>query len=260
MGIINVTPDSFSDGRAGLTAQQAIAQGLMLVEQGAHILDIGGESSRPGARPVSAQEELDRIMPVLQGLLDAGVPLSVDTTKPEVMHRVLDAGVDMINDITAFQTDTALQTVAQYDCALCAMHMQGKPRTMQQSPQYDNVVAEVHGFLLQRAQALADAGIASERIVLDPGFGFGKTAAQNYELLRHHGALAQQSWPTLVGVSRKSMLGHVVGRQPPERVAASVAAALAAVQRGASVLRVHDVDAMSDALRIWLAIEYGINS
>lgn len=260
MGIINVTPDSFSDGRAGITPEQAIRQGQTLIEQGAHMLDIGGESSRPGAQPVSASEELSRIMPVIQGLRDVGVPLSVDTTKPEVMLEALAAGADMINDITAFETDAALNAVALHSCAVCAMHMQGKPRTMQQAPHYDDVVAEVHGFLLQRAQALVVAGVASERIVLDPGFGFGKTAAQNYELLRYHQNLVDQGWATLAGLSRKSMLGHIVGRQPYERVAASVAAALLAAQRGAAILRVHDVAATSDALRIWQATEYGMDS
>lgn len=258
MGIINVTPDSFSDGQPGLTAKQAIEQGLALVEQGADLLDIGGESSRPGARPVSAQEELSRIMPVIKGLLDSNIPLSVDTTKPEVMESVLDAGVDMINDITGFSGDKALQVVARYPCALCIMHMQGEPRTMQLNPHYDDVVSEVHGYLLQRAKLAEEAGISAQRIVLDPGFGFGKTVAQNYTLLRHLDALTRQPYPVLVGLSRKSMLGHILARPPQERVAGSVAAALAAVGRGAAIVRVHDVDMTADALRIHEAIEYGI--
>src|SRR5699024_6629298 len=210
------------------------------------------------ARPVSTQEELSRIMPVIQGLMDSGVPLSIDTTKPEIMQHALDAGVDMINDITAFGNQAALQAVAAHDCALCAMHMQGEPRTMQQAPHYSDVVAEVHGYLLKRAGALEDAGVAKDRIVLDPGFGFGKTVAQNYTLLRHHADLARHAYPTLAGLSRKSMLGHVLGREPQDRLAGSLAAALAAIQRGASIIRVHDVRETADAVHIWEAVENGI--
>ncbi|MFT0533048.1 dihydropteroate synthase [Castellaniella hirudinis] len=255
MGIVNVTPDSFSDGNAHFRVNQAIEHGLQLVEEGADILDIGGESTRPGAQAVSADEEIFRILPVIQGLLSAGVPLSVDTCKPEVMRQVLQAGVDMINDIRGFSSPQAVDAVREADCALCLMHMQGEPRTMQQAPHYDDVVAEVRAYLAAGARRLRDAGVAAQRIVLDPGFGFGKTAAHNYALLHHLPQAVGADYPSLVGVSRKSMIGALTGRPANQRLGGSVAAALAAAARGAHILRVHDVADTLDALTIWSAID-----
>lgn len=260
MGIVNLTPDSFSDGSLYLRADAAIAHGRSLVAEGADMLDLGAESTRPGAQPVPAEVELGRLLPVLEALRDAGVPLSVDTFKPEVMRRVLDAGADMINDIYGFRQPGALQAVAGSRCGLCAMHMQGEPRTMQQAPQYDDVVAEVRSFLQERLDTLLGAGVDPARIALDPGFGFGKTAAQNYLLLNRLAELRIGRYPLLLGLSRKSMLGHVIGRQPAERLAGSIAAALAAVARGAEILRVHDVAATVDAVKIWKAVELGVSS
>lgn len=260
MGIVNLTPDSFSDGSLYLRADAAIAHARALVAEGADMLDLGAESTRPGAQPVSAEIELQRLLPVLEALRDAGVPLSVDTFKPEVMRGVLDAGADMINDIYGFRQPGALQAVTGSRCGLCAMHMQGEPRTMQQAPQYHDVVAEVHGFLQERLDTLLGAGVNPARIALDPGFGFGKTAAQNYLLLNRLAELRIGRYPLLLGLSRKSMLGHVIGRQPAERLAGSIAAALAAVARGAEILRVHDVAATVDAVKIWKAVELGVSS
>lgn len=257
MGIVNVTPDSFSDGAAHFSVDQAIAHARLLVSQGAHMLDIGGESTRPGADPVSATVEIQRILPVIEGLRDLDIPLSVDTFKPQVMTRVLDAGADMINDIYGLRQPGALQAVAGSHCGLCVMHMQGQPKTMQQAPEYDDIVVQVRQFLHDRVIALQNAGIAAQRIVLDPGFGFGKTAAQNYQLLRQLDDLKVGDYPWLLGVSRKSMIGHVTGGQPSERVAGSLAAALAGVARGAGIVRVHDVKATVDAINVWLATEYG---
>lgn len=255
MGIVNVTDDSFSGDGLGGDTERAIAQGLRLVEEGAHILDIGGESSRPGAPAVSAQQELARLLPVLAGLRDCGVPLSVDTLKPEVMLEVLAAGADMINDIAALQAPGALQAVAASRAGVCLMHMQGEPGSMQQAPHYVDVVGEVAGFLAQRVQVAVDAGIAAERIVVDPGFGFGKTLEHNLALLRQLPVLKTIGRPLLAGLSRKSMLGLITGRPANERMPASIAAALLAWQRGASILRVHDVAATRDAIAVWNAVE-----
>ncbi|MBV6306807.1 dihydropteroate synthase [Candidimonas humi] len=260
MGIVNLTPDSFSDGSLYLETDAAIAHARALAAEGADLLDLGAESTRPGAQPVSAEHELQRLLPVLEALRDVGVPLSVDTFKPEVMRQVLDAGADMINDIYGFRQPGALQAVAGSRCGLCAMHMQGEPRTMQQAPQYADVVAEVRGFLQERLDALLAAGVEPGRIVLDPGFGFGKTAAQNYLLLNRLADLRIEPYPLLLGLSRKSMLGHVIGREPAERLAGSIAAALAGVARGAEILRVHDVAATVDAVKIWKAIDLGVSS
>lgn len=255
MGIVNVTDDSFSgDGWHGDNAR-AIAHGLRLVEEGAHILDIGAESSRPGAPAVSARQELDRVLPVLAGLRDCGVPLSVDTWKSEVMGEALAAGADMINDIAALQAPGALEAVAASRAGVCLMHMQGQPGNMQDAPHYADVVGEVSGFLARRVQVAVDAGIAAERIVVDPGFGFGKTLEHNLTLLRQLPALKATGRPLLVGLSRKSMLGLLTGRPAGERMAASVGAALLAVQRGAALVRVHDVAATRDAIAIWNAVE-----
>lgn len=252
MGIVNVTPDSFSDGgRLGDTAA-ALRHCEQLVAEGADILDIGGESSRPGAAPVPLEEELARVLPVLEGALALGVPLSVDTVKPEVMRRALALGADIVNDIGALQAPGALEVVAGFPAAgVCLMHMRGDPATMQQRPAYDDVLAEVGDFLAARLQVLRGAGIADERIVLDPGIGFGKTVEHNLELLRRQGELLALGRPLLLGWSRKSTLGAVTGRPVGERLAASLAAALAAARQGARILRVHDVAATVDALKVW---------
>lgn len=257
MGIVNVTPDSFSDGSEHFGADAAIAHATALISEGADLIDIGGESTRPGALPVTAADELARILPVIEGLRDSGIPLSIDTFKPQVMRKVLDAGADMINDIYGFRQDGALQAVAASRCGLCVMHMQGEPKTMQQAPVYTDVLVEVRNFLHSRVLAMQAAGIAPERIVLDPGFGFGKTPQQNFLMLRRLADLRIDAYPWLLGMSRKSMLGHVTGRGPGNRVAASVAAALAGVARGAHILRVHDVAATVDAVKVWQATEHG---
>lgn len=258
MGIVNVTPDSFSDGDQHFQTDQAIAHARLLLQQGADILDIGGESTRPGADPVSIQEELRRVLPLVEALRGADVPLSIDTFKPEVMAAVLDAGADMINDIYGFRRPGAIQAVAGSRCGLCVMHMQGEPKTMQQAPHYQNLLNDIRDFLQERVAVLNQAGIASRRIMLDPGFGFGKTAPQNYQLLRDFNQIHVSGLPWLIGVSRKSMIGHVVNRPAPERVAGSVAGALAAVARGAHILRVHDVAETVDALKVWRAVNEGV--
>jgi len=251
MGIVNVTPDSFSDG--GRSPQQAIEHGLALRAAGADILDIGGESTRPGAAAVSVQEELDRVLPVLEGLRDCGAALSVDTMKPEVMRAALAAGADMINDVRALETPGALEAVANSDCGLCLMHMQGEPRGMQHNPRYEDVVAEVKQYLQARVDAALQAGVSRERLLIDPGFGFGKTLEHNIALFKAMPELAQIA-PVLAGVSRKSMLGLIAGRPVEGRLAASIAAALLAVGRGAAILRVHDVGETVDALKIMNAL------
>lgn len=255
MGIVNVTPDSFSDGGCHGRADQAIAHARQLLNDGVDILDLGGESTRPGADPVSAADELARLLPVIEGVRDLGVPVSVDTCKPEVMRAVLDAGADMINDIYGFRLPGAIEAVAASDCGLCVMHMQGEPRTMQQAPVYGDLLEDVSDFLRKQVAQLRAAGIQGHRLTLDPGFGFGKTAEQNYLLLRRLDRLQELELPLLIGLSRKSMIGHVVDRPPQARVAGSVAGALAAVARGAAIVRVHDVAQTVDALRVWQAVE-----
>ncbi len=253
MGIVNVTPDSFSDGGLYLDARAAIDHGLRLIEAGADILDIGGESTRPGADPVSLAEELDRVIPVVEGLRDAGVALSVDTMKPEVMRAALAAGADMINDVNALRAPGAWAAVRDSRCGLCLMHMRGEPRTMQNTPHYQDVVGEVYEFLRQRLDEAQAQGIDRERLLVDPGFGFGKTLEHNIALFKSLARLAELA-PVLVGVSRKSMLGQITGRPLGERLVASTMAAVLAVQRGAAVLRVHDVAATRDALRVWQSL------
>ena len=254
MGVVNVTPDSFSDGGRFLDPKAAVAHAHALLDEGADILDIGAESSRPGARGVSAEEELSRLMPVLEALRDCPVPISVDTVKPEVMRAAIAAGASMINDITALRSPGALETVAASDAGVCLMHMQGEPRTMQQSPSYADVVAEVGEFLAERVAAAETAGIARERIAIDPGFGFGKTLAHNFELLANLGRFAATGLPVIAGWSRKSTLGAITGRAADDRLAASLAAALLAVERGATIVRVHDVAATRDALAVLQAL------
>lgn len=257
MGVVNVTPDSFSDGGRFATHKSAAAQAERLVAEGADLLDIGGESSRPGAEPVSASEELARVLPVLEDVARLGVPVSVDTAKPEVMAAVIGGGAAMINDITALQAGAALKAAAAADVGVCVMHMRGEPRTMQQDPRYEDVVAEVAAFLAGRVAALEAAGVDRGRIVVDPGFGFGKTLEHNLQLLRHLPRLRALGVPVLAGLSRKSMLGKLTGRDVGERVHASVAAALCAAERGAAIIRVHDVAATRDALTVWQAAREG---
>lgn len=252
MGIVNVTPDSFSDGGLHSHRDGAIAHALQLIAEGADIIDIGGESTRPGASPVSVQEELDRVLPVIEGL--PGVPVSIDTFKPEVMKQAIAAGVHMVNDINALQDDVAMKAVAMSRVAMCLMHKQGNPQTMQLLPDYRDVVDEVSHFLRTRIEAAEAAGIERQRIVIDPGFGFGKTLEHNLALLRELNKFTELCVPVLAGLSRKSMLGALTGQDAAHRLSASVAAALIAVQRGASIVRVHDVRATVDALKIWNAV------
>ena len=254
MGIVNVTPDSFSDGGQHLQRETAITHALQLISEGADVIDIGGESTRPGALPVSVQEELDRVLPVIEGLRGAAAPISIDTCKPQVMLAAIAAGVQMVNDINALQDGAAMHAVAASDVSVCLMHKQGSPQTMQKQPQYQNVVSEVREFLRKRIAATEAAGIARKRILIDPGFGFGKTLEHNLELLRHLDSLRELGVPVLAGLSRKSMLGALTGREAGDRVAASIAAALIAVQRGASIVRVHDVRETVDALKVWNAV------
>jgi dihydropteroate synthase len=254
MGIVNVTPDSFSDGGQFLDSAAALKHCEALLREGADILDIGAESSRPGAAAVSWQDEWQRVQPVLAGALSLNCPLSLDTTKSEVMQRALAMGVDIINDISALQSPGALAAVAAHDqCGVCLMHMQGQPQGMQAAPEYADVLADVSQFLQLRALALLATGVLRERIVLDPGIGFGKTVAHNLELLRRQSELLALGFPLLVGWSRKSTLGAITGKSADDRVAASVAAALAAVQRGAGIVRVHDVASTVDAFKVWKA-------
>jgi len=255
MGVVNVTPDSFSDGGRFFVTQQALEHARVLIEEGADILDIGGESSRPGAEPVGLDEELRRVMPVLEQLAQMPVPVSVDTCKPDVMRRAIAAGAAMVNDINALREPGALEAVAQSQAAVCLMHMQGEPRSMQRDPQYEDVVADVTAFLAQRVEAAQQAGIARERIVIDPGFGFGKSTGHNLELLQGLSTIAGLGQPVLVGLSRKSLFGKITGKPVADRVSASVAAALLAVERGAALVRVHDVAATRDALLVLNAIE-----
>ena len=254
MGIVNVTPDSFSDGGQHLQRDTALAHAEQLIADGADIIDIGGESTRPGARPVSIQEELDRVLPVIEGLRGALVPISIDTCKPEVMQVAIAGGARMVNDINALQDAAAMKAVAAGNVAVCLMHKQGDPQTMQQQPHYQNVVAEVGAFLRERIAAAEAAGIQRDRIVVDPGFGFGKTLAHNLALLRELKQLTELGVPVLAGLSRKSMLGALTGQDVGQRLPASVAAALIAVQRGADIVRVHDVRETVDALKILNAV------
>lgn len=255
MGVLNITPDSFSDGGKYLHLESAIARAEQMIEDGVDIIDIGGESSRPGSAPLPLDEELGRVMPVIYALRDCGKPLSIDTYKPQVMREALLAGVDMVNDIQSFRSPESIAAVQNADAALCAMHMQNTPVDMQLSPEYADVNEEVKVFLFKRLAAFAQAGIETERICLDPGFGFGKTLEHNIALFRHLPELQQElGLPVLVGVSRKSMIGGLTGRAAPERLAGSIAAALAAKQMGANIIRVHDVAETVDAYKVWDAL------
>jgi dihydropteroate synthase len=254
MGIVNVTPDSFSDGGQHASSDAARAHCDRLQAEGAHILDIGGESTRPGAGEPSVQEEMDRVLPVVAHAVTLGLPVSVDTSRPEVMRAALALGADIVNDVRALTLPGALQAVADHPSAgLCLMHMQGQPRSMQAAPAYADVVQDVASFLRERADAARAAGISAERITLDPGIGFGKTPEHNWMLMREQRRLLALGYPLLLGWSRKSTLGVLTGRPVAERLVASVAAALAAVQQGARILRVHDVAATVDALKVWAA-------
>lgn len=253
MGVVNVTPDSFSDGGHFLRHEAAVAHARRLIDEGADLLDIGGESTRPGAPPVSLDEERRRVLPVLEALAGLGVPLSVDTQKPELMREAAAAGAAMVNDVNGFEAPGAFAAVVDSACALCIMHKQGTPQTMQQAPQYGDVVAEVGAYLRSRVEAAQTAGIARERIVVDPGFGFGKTLEHNLALLRGQAQLVP-GLPLLAGLSRKTMIGTLTGRAVGDRVFGSVAAALIAAQHGAAILRVHDVAATRDALVVWQAV------
>jgi dihydropteroate synthase len=254
MGIINVTPDSFSDGGLYASTESALRHAACLIEEGADLLDIGGESTRPGGFPVSVQEELHRIIPVVKALSSMNTPVSVDTSKPEVMRAAMEAGAVMINDVNALRAPSALEVIAEGGAAVCLMHMQGDPLSMQANPQYNDVVAEVKDFLRQRLNAAEAAGIPREKLVIDPGFGFGKTLDHNIELLRHLDQFMDMGVPVLVGLSRKSMLGKITGNEVGDRIHASVAAALLARAKGARILRVHDVKATRDALAVYDAV------
>ena len=254
MAIINVTADSFSgDGCPDLGSALRAAE--RAVKEGAEILDIGGESSRPGATMVSEQQELDRVVPLVEALAPLNIPLSIDTVKPAVMRESIRAGADLINDIASFRAPGALEVVRSSSAALSVMHMQGEPGTMQLAPSYRDVVAEVRSFLDERVRALLDSGVSQDRIVVDPGFGFGKTLDHNLALLRHLDVFGEAGYPVFVGMSRKTMLGAITGRDLSERVFAGAAAALLAVQRGARIIRTHDVAATRDVLRVWMAVE-----
>ena len=256
MGIVNVTPDSFSDGGQYAAVEAAVAHAKSLLAQGADILDIGGESTRPGATPVTLEEELQRVIPVIESLAsDCSVPISIDTYKPEVMRAAIASGATLINDINGLQAPGALEVVAQHDVGVCIMHMQGNPQTMQLNPHYDNVVNEVSAFLRQQAERLLAMGVSQSRIVLDPGFGFGKRTVHNLALIRALPELRALGYPLLVGLSRKSVLGQVVGAEPADRLPASIAASVIAAMKGASVVRVHDVKSTVDALKMVQAVE-----
>lgn len=256
MGIVNVTPDSFSDGGRYLRPEIAVAHAMTLVEQGADLLDIGGESTRPGADAVSVEDELARVIPVIEALAAlCDVPISIDTSKPELMQAAVAAGARMINDVNGLRAEGALSAAAAAAVPVCLMHMQGRPRTMQANPQYQDVVQEVGAFLAERVAACVEAGIPRDFIAVDPGFGFGKTLTHNLTLLRHQEKLRDLDLPLLIGISRKSMLGAITGRKSAdERLAASIAAAVLAAERGAAILRVHDVAETVDALKIIQAV------
>jgi dihydropteroate synthase len=255
MGVVNVTPDSFSDGGRYIELKHALAHARALIAEGADLLDIGGESTRPGAAPVNHDEERRRVLPVIEALADGAVPISIDTQKPELMREAAAAGAVMVNDVYGFRAPGALEAVAESTAAICIMHMQGEPRTMQHDPQYDDVITEVRDYLAERVRAAEAAGIARERIAVDPGFGFGKSLEHNLALLRGLQSFSGVGGALLAGLSRKTMLGRITGREPAGRVFASVAAAMIAVQNGAQIVRVHDVAATRDALAVLRAVE-----
>ena len=261
MGILNATPDSFSDGGKFRTVSDAVAQAEHMIAAGVDLIDIGGESTRPGAEPVSLQEELDRVLPVIEALKDCGTALSIDTYKAETMRQALQAGVDCVNDIWALRQAGAVDAVIEHGadkqapCGIVLMHMQRDPQTMQFDPHYEDVIAQVMLFLQERAELLKEKGIAPNRIAIDPGFGFGKSLEHNLSMLAHFERFSELGYPVLAGISRKSMLGKLTGRDTNERVAPSIAAAILAADRGARIIRVHDVQETVDALKIWEAVQ-----
>ena len=255
MGILNITPDSFVDGGRHFDHELALAHARRMLADGADVIDVGGESTRPGAKAVSERTEIARVVPVIEALAAENMVVSIDTMKPGVMRAAIAAGASMINDVRALQERGAIEAAAGSGCAVCLMHMQGKPRTMQADPRYLDVVREIRDFLVGRALMAEGAGIARDRIAIDPGFGFGKTRAHNLLLLRALRVFAQTGYPVLAGLSRKATIGEITGRPVEERMAGSVAAALAAVAHGASIVRVHDVRETVDALKVWLAVE-----
>jgi dihydropteroate synthase len=255
MGILNATPDSFSDGGKFRSAKDAIAMAEIMIAAGVDLIDIGGESTRPGAEPVLLQEELDRVLPVIECLKDCGVPLSIDTYKAETMRQALHAGVDCVNDIWALRQEGAVDAVLESsNCGIVLMHMQRDPLTMQFNPEYQNVVFEVMRFLTERANILLNKGIDRDRIALDPGFGFGKSLEHNIEMLAKFDAFSEVGYPVLAGISRKSMLGKITGKEADQRLAPSIAAAIMAADRGARIIRVHDVLETIDALKLWESV------
>ena len=255
MGVVNVTPDSFSDGGLFRDSHAAIEYAISLKQQGADIVDIGGESTRPGSLPVSAEEERARVIPVVTELARQGVPVSVDTVKSSIMAESIEAGACLINDISGLSDEYAIDVISSSRVGVCVMHMQGTPRTMQDEPSYKNVLEEVCGFLRSRAESLIEAGVGPSRIILDPGFGFGKTDEHNIELLRNIQKIADLGFPVLSGLSRKSMLGRITGKgDPKDRIGASISAALLAVSNGTSIIRVHDVVETHDALKVWVKL------
>ena len=260
MGIVNVTPDSFSDGGEHDSTSLAIAHAQRLIAEGAQIVDIGGESTRPGAKPVSVIDELARVLPVIHALRNSGAAISIDSCKPAVMVAALDAGADLLNDVTGFRDPAAREVAAQHpDCGLCIMHMQGEPGNMQVAPHYQDVVQDVKQYLLEQARVLESMGVEGRRISIDPGCGFGKTLSQNYAMLAGLNELVQTGYPVLLGVSRKSMIGTITGQPVTNRLSGSIAAALAGVARGAAIIRVHDVAQTRDALSVWHAVEHGVD-
>ena len=262
MGILNVTPDSFSDGGSYCQLDSAVKQAKTLLNQGAKIIDIGGESTRPGAPDVSLEDELDRVIPLVKALrASSNCIISIDTSKSEVMRQAIIAGADIINDVRALQEPGAIEVLAQYpEVAICLMHMQGQPRTMQSNPHYDDLFADINEFFAERLGACEKAGIQSERIILDPGFGFGKTLAHNYQILNKFDVFNQFKLPVLAGLSRKSMIGNLLNRETNERLAGSLAGALIAAQNGAKIIRVHDVQETVDVLSVWQACTKGITN
>ena len=256
MGILNITPDSFSDGGQFKSAGDAVAQAERMIHGGVDLIDIGGESTRPGATPISLEEELERVLPVIEALKDCGVALSIDTYKAETMRQALNAGVDCVNDIWALRQCGSIEAVMESsDCGVVLMHMQRDPLTMQFNPEYQDVVGEVNAFLKERSAFLIKKGVDSSRIAIDPGFGFGKSLEHNLQMLAHFQQFSSLGYPVLAGISRKSMLGKVVGKEANERLAPSIAAAVMAADRGAQIVRVHDVPETVDALKLWEAIQ-----
>lgn len=256
MGIVNVTPDSFSDGGRFDSLDAALARARKITQAGAHLIDIGGESTRPGATPVSAEDEIERVVPVIEAITaELDIPVSIDTMKPEVMRAAVAAGAAMINDVNALRAPGAVETAAELKVPVCLMHMQGEPRTMQQSPEYEDLVEDLLGFFRERIDACEQAGICRQNLILDPGFGFGKSLQHNLTLLAELHRFTELGLPILAGISRKSMLGRITGRENPEdRVAASLTAAVLATERGATILRVHDVTATVDAVKVVEAV------